>query len=343
MEDTALNWFTNYLLNREQYVYLDGFSSNKSKILFGVPQGSILGPLLFLIFINDLALFCKYFFPVLFADDTNLIATHHDLFTLINLVNNELGILANWFQSNKLTLNVKKCNFMIFRHPNKYYPKDSAKILINNTELTQVTRTKFLGVVIDEGLTWFHHIDLVCNRSMKMLGILRKICPLIHPSAHLTLYYSFLYPYFNYCNLVWAATFPTFLKKPLIIPKKFLRMISHSHRLAPSEPLFRRYSILPIDKLNIYQTHLFIHKFINKKEDLPDTFHNFFTFTTDIHSHVTRHSTYNLFLPPTRTNRHQFNLSFRGPRLWSDLSLPLRSIQSQPVFKKTIKEHLVST
>ena len=106
MEDTALNWFTNYLLNREQYVYLDGFSSNKSKILFGVPQGSILGPLLFLIFINDLALFCKYFFPVLFADDTNLIATHHDLFTLINLVNNELGILANWFQSNKLTLNV---------------------------------------------------------------------------------------------------------------------------------------------------------------------------------------------------------------------------------------------
>ena len=232
---------------------------------------------------------------------------------------------------------------MIFCHPNKYYPKDSAKIIINKTELLQVTSTKFLGVVIDEGLTWFNHIDLVCKRSMKMLGLLRKICPLVHSSAHLTLYYSFLYPYMNYCNLVWAATFPTYLNKPLIIQKKFLRMISHSHRYAPSEPLFRKYCILPIDKVNIYQTHLFIHKFINKKEDLPDTFQNFFIFTTDVHSHETRYSIFGLFLPSIRTKSHQFNIRFRGPRLWSDLSLPLRSISTLPVFKKTLKEHLVLT
>lgn len=108
MEGTALVWFRNYFINREQFVYLNGFFSKTSKISFGVPQGSILGPLLFLIYINDLFLCCDHFLPILFADDTNLIAVHEDFVTLIQHVNDELKILSNWFRTNKLTLNVKK-------------------------------------------------------------------------------------------------------------------------------------------------------------------------------------------------------------------------------------------
>ena len=213
VEDIALNWFKNYLLNRQQYVTFNGHSSAKSSILHGVPQGSILGPLLFLIYINDLALSCKYFFPVLFADDTTLIATHNNFNYLIDSVNNDLSSISKWFQLNKLTLNVKKCNFIIFCNINKSYPKDQAKLYINGIEMTQVKTTKFLGILVDERLDWTNHIDLVCKRLTKMMGILRKVCPFIHPSAHLTLYYSFLFPYLNYCNMVWAATSPTHLKK----------------------------------------------------------------------------------------------------------------------------------
>ena len=232
---------------------------------------------------------------------------------------------------------------MIFCNVNKLYPKEHAIIQINKTELTQVNSTKFLGIIIDEGLKWFQHIDLVCKRSNKMLGILRKVCPLIHSSAHLTLqaYYSFMFPFINYCNIVWAATHPTYLIKPLIIQKRFLRMISHSHRYAPSAPLFKRYSLLPIERINTYQTQMFLHKFKYKPEDLPDTFLKKITFTTDVHEHFTRHSNNSFFLSSIRTIRHKFNLSFRGPKLWSELSLSLRSITSQSVFKKHLKQHHV--
>ncbi len=285
---TALNWFKNYLTNREQFVHLNGLSSKKSKILFGVPQGSILGHLLFLIYINDMPMMCKKFLPILLADDTNLKATREDFSILIKCTNDELSSIAHWLNLNKLTLNVKKCNFMIFCNINKYYPKELAKILINGNEILQVHSTKFLGVVLDERLSWSKHIDLVSTRSMKLLGILRKVLPLIHHSAHSTLYFSFLFPHLNYCNIVWAATYPTYLKKLLLLQKRFLRLISHSTRYAPSAPLFVKYQLLSVDKMNTYLTCLFIHKFIYRKQDLPITFHKFFIPITDIHSHQTR-------------------------------------------------------
>lgn len=259
---------------------------------------------------------------------------------LIERVNEELSSVAHWFQLNKLTLNVKKCNFMIFCNTNKYYPRELAKILINGVEILQVQSTKFLGVMLDERLNWSTHIDLVCKRSTKMLGILRKVCPLIHSSAYLTLYYSFLFPYINYCNIVWAATYPTYLKKLFILQKRFLRMISHSSRYAPSAPIFSKYQLLPIDKVNVFQTCLFLHKFIYRKQDL--TFNNFFISTSDVHTYQTRLCNSSLFLPFSRTSSHQFNISFRGPKLWNKLSLSLRSMPSYFLFKMQLKALLVS-
>ncbi len=111
---------------------------------------------------------------------------------------------------------------------------------------------------------------------MKMHGISRRVCSLIHPSDHSTLFYSFIYPYLNYCGIVWAATYLSYLNKLLMIQKRFLKTIFHANRFATSAPLFRKYSLLPIDKLNDSQTCLFIFKFLNCKQDLPVTFHNFF-------------------------------------------------------------------
>ena len=174
-----------------------------------------------------------------------------------------------------------------------------------------------------------------------MLGILRKVCPLIHSSAYLTLYYSFLFPFINYCNIVWAATYPTYLNKLRVIQKKYLRFISHSNRYAPSAPLFKKYKVLPIDKVNVYQTCLLMHKFIYRKQDLPDTIQNLFIPTSHVHTYQTRHSNNSLLLPRTRTSRHQFNITFRGPKLWSELGAPLRSMSSYSAFKKHLKKFLL--
>ena len=137
-------------------------------------------------------------------------------------------------------------------------------------------------------LNWKQQIDTVCKKSMKMLGILRKICPFVLPSSHLTLYYSLIFPHISYCNIVWAATCPSFLTQILIIQKRFVRMISQSNRYEPSAPLFIKYSLLPIDKVNILQTCLFMFKFKKCKQDIPSSFHNFFQLTSDIHSYPTR-------------------------------------------------------
>ncbi len=249
---------------------------------------------------------CNNLLLLLFADNTSLIAVHDDFNSLIAYVNEELCTVSKWFQINKLTLNVKKCNFMIFCNKNKSYPKEEAKLLINGTEISQVPHTKILGVIIDDGQNWNYHINQVCKRSVKMLGLLRKVCPLIHSSAHLTLYYSFP---FSYINIVWAATYPTYLNKLLIIRNRFLRMIFQSTRHEPSAPLFRKYSIWPIHKLNIFRSGLYMHKFIKNKQDLPETFHNFFILSSYNHSYQTRHRN-DLHLPLCRTSSHQFNISF---------------------------------
>ena len=342
LQDVALKWFSNYLMDREQYVSINGCLSTKSKIPVGVPQGSILGPLLFLIYINDLAMTCNKFLPILFADDTNLIASHSDLNTLVEHVNEELLEVSRWFQLNKLTLNIKKCNFMIFSNINKTFPEDKPRVLINGTEICQVPYTKFLGVIIDDHLNWKQHIDVVCMKSMKMLGILRKICPFVLPSSHLTLYYSLLFPHINYCNIVWAATFPTYLTKLLIIQKRFLRMITHSNRYEPSAPLFIKYSLLPIDKVNVFQTCLFMFKFDKCKEDIPCSFHNFFRVNSDIHSYPTRQRD-DFELPLCRTSKHKSFIKFRGPHLYNSLNASLKSSLSLSIFKKLLKQNLISS
>ncbi len=165
-----------------------------------------------------------------------------------------------------------------------------------------------------------------------MLGILRRVCSLIYPFAHLTLYYSFIYPYLIYCNIVWAATYRSHLNKLLTIQKWFLRTIPHDNRFAPSAPILRKYSLLPIDKLNDFQTCLFIFKFLNCKQDLPVT----------IHTYPTRHSSH-LYLPFCPTSSHQSDFKFRGPKSWNTLTLTLRSTSAQPAFKKQLKDYLIST
>lgn len=340
VDDVALLWLSNYISDREQFVYINGISSKKTKIICGVPQGSILGPLLFLIYINDLASSCNHLLPILFADDTNLVASHQNFKSLIQCVNAELSIVSKWFEVNKLTLNVSKCNFMVFSNINRNYDTEDAAVFINGQQIPQVSSTKFLGVMVDCNLTWNDHINLVCSRSMKTVGILRKVLPFIHPTSHLTLYYSLLFPYLNYCNIVWAATFSSYTSKLLLIQKRFLRMISHSNYYEPSAPLFRQYSLLTMEKLNIYQTCLFIFKVLNHKQSLPVSLSNLFNLFSDSHSYQTRHRD-NFVLPYCRTSKHQCCITFRGPQLWNSLPQSLKIIKSLTSFKKMLKEHLI--
>ena len=169
----ALSWFKSYLSCRTQYVTYDGSESNRQMIKCGVPQGSILGPLLFLIYINDLCTVCKNIIPVLFADDTNLFSSGLDATGIQDGVNHDLAIITEWLKANKLSLNIKKTHYMCFSAKNKVKPDISFKI--DGEIIAEVTSSKFLGVIIDDKLNWKDHVSFVCRKVARGLGIIIKV------------------------------------------------------------------------------------------------------------------------------------------------------------------------
>ena len=159
----AHDWILSYLTGRKQFVEYNGSKSKILDVKCGVPQGSNLGPLLFLVYINDLAFVSPELFAVLFADDSNFFCTGRDLPTVFKKVNYELNAIVDWLNANKMSLNVEKTHFMIF-HPKgkKIHHSESIKIMGSN--ISEVKFTKFLGVMIDCLLTWKNHIDYICSK-----------------------------------------------------------------------------------------------------------------------------------------------------------------------------------
>jgi retron-type reverse transcriptase len=162
----ALDWIRNYLSDRYQFVEYNGFQSSSNEIKCGVPQGSILGPLFFLLYINDICNVSSILNFILFADDTNLFLSHNDLSFMRNTINSELLKLSEWFKANKLSINVQKSSYMIFKTRQKRYIPEFS-IEINNTKIKRVNEVVFLGVVLDENLSWKPHISHISRKISK--------------------------------------------------------------------------------------------------------------------------------------------------------------------------------
>ena len=219
-------------------------------VTIGVPQGSVLGPLLFLLYINDLSTVPKSCLSVLFADDTNVFVTGKHTEEMSAELNEDLQKNCEWLRCNKLSLNVLKTNYMIFTSKNKTV--NDLDIKINNTEIERVYTTKFLGVYIDAQLSWKRHIEYTCSKLSKCTGIFLKARKKLHKSALISLYYSFAYPYFIYCNQVWGNTYSTNLEKVVLTQKRLVRIITCSHYRAHTEPLLLANRLLSIKDINQY-------------------------------------------------------------------------------------------
>ena len=215
----ANDWIKSYLSNRKQFVQVNNIRSDLLDILCGVPQGSILGPKLFILYINDICNVSDLMRFILFADDTNIFRSGCNLNVLANEISEELGKLQVWFNVNKLSLNIQKTNYMLFGR-NMSLSSSELSIQINGKDIEKVHCTKFLGVLIDSKLNWYDQINRVSDKVSKCLAIMYKAKALLDKNALLTIYNTLFLPYLTYCCEIWANTYKTKLQGLFIKQKK---------------------------------------------------------------------------------------------------------------------------
>ena len=216
--------FSSYINERYQSVVYNGCESEHKYIRCGVPQGSILGPLLFLIHINDLPFVTNLFMPILFADDNNLFCTGRNIDLLVNEINDEISKVYSWVKANKLSLNIDKTNFMLFTP--KCFSSTMGNILIDGHPISEVWETKFLEVIIENNLTWSAHIQYTGRNISKGIGVMAKARKVFEQNTLLSFYNSLILPYLNYCIHVWGKAYNTHLNHLITMQNKAVRLIA---------------------------------------------------------------------------------------------------------------------
>lgn len=332
----ALDWFTSYLTDRQQQVLCNGNYSKFLPIKFGVPQGSILGPLLFLIYINDLPNSSKLLHYILFADDTNVFLSNASYEQLFEVANAELKLASEWFRANKLSLNLSKTNFILFRSNKKQLPLTTMDIIIDDKIIPLVESTKFLGVYIDQHLKWKKHIEEINKKITKNVGILKRISYVIPSHILINLYFTLVYPYINYCNIIWTSTYNTNLKNLIISHKKAVRVISKSPLNCHTKPLFTKYNLLNIMQLRFMQTCEFMYKYHNNL--LPISFSSYFSLVEHTITMRHKHDYRSIY---ARTNTRKMSIRFQGPASWNSLPISIRSSLCYRQFRCSLRAHTV--
>lgn len=337
----ALDWFISYLSNRNQVVTVNGVQSELLSISCGIPQGSVLGPILFLLYINDFHKCSKLFDFHLFADDANLFYENKNVSVLETTVNAELNRVYDWLCANMLSLNIQKSNYVIFHPPQRNIRNLNINLMINEVQMKRESCVTYLGVLIDSTLSWKNQVEYVSKKIRRSIGILCKLRYFVTKDILINLYYALIYPFLIYGLISWGNTYESNLKPIYTLQKRALRIITFSAFDHPSSPLFKSLGITKFFDLVTYHIAVLMYKYHNSL--LPSAFNCFFMKISQVHSYNTRlavKQTY--YLPNARTNYGMFNIRFKGPKVWNDLDENIKGF-SLPSFKNKLKQSFLES
>jgi hypothetical protein len=327
----VLSWFRSYLQCRKQYVCMNGTSSIPQTISCGVPQGSILGPLLFILYVNDIANCSNILRFILFADDTNLFYSNKNIVELMYILNTELQKLSMWF--------CVKTKYILFGY--KHIPKDknSFALCLDTNVLERVENIKFLGVHIDCKLNWKKHITHIQTKIAKGLGIMTRVRFILPRNVMLMLYHTLIYPYLVYCNIVWGSAKFSALNKLLLQQKRAVRLCTGSHFRQSSSPLFKRLRLLKINEINRLHTAIFMFRLKNNM--LPISCIKLVTLPLTKCTYETRTRHY-FKIENYRTCIRELSIAVRGPKLWDSLPNYIKNLCTIGTFKMSLTALYIS-
>ena len=352
IKDKELLWFENYLKNRQQFVTVNQEKSTYKYISKGVPQGSILGPLLFLIYINDLAS-CTSLFTLLFADDTSFLISGKNLQEVIDQLNSELHKICYWFRTNELCLHPQKTKFMIFTKNNAILNHEEININLNYNnynesrpdlihKLTSSPTIKFLGVIIDPRLDFKKHIESIHSKISKSLFAINAAKNILSKEVLLMLYKSLVHCHLLYCNQIYTSASVSSLKKIVIQQKKAIRIVTNSKYNSHTVPLFKHHEILPLDEEGKFSKIIFMYDYIHGR--LPHSFDGLWITNYQRGGDDRELRNANLFdIPFIRLESFKSFPMAEIPRVWNDTVIANNIDENvrRKIFSKNIKKFLL--
>ena len=337
------NWFRSFLTERYQFTTVSNQSSTKSKISHGVPQGSVLGPLLFLVYINDLNKAIIHNQVHHFADDTNFLITGKSLKKINKYVNHDLRLLCHWLRANKISLNASKTEIIIFKRKNKQIQKH-LNFRVSGQKIEITNSVKYLGIQLNDSLTWKTHLISLLPKLNRAIGLLSKIRCYTPKYLLKTIYYSLFNCHLIYACQVWGHEKSALFRKIENLQDKALRIINFLPNNCPISGTYEKLNILKLRDFIRLQNALFVKKCL--EGEIPSPFKNFFEKSQIIHE--TRTSIKNcVTVPVVETETYGTNsIKFQAINTWNELqqttNVDLTELEYAEA-KQKITEHLMST
>lgn len=333
LSTNTTNWFRSYLMNRCQVTAIENNLSSCQPVPLGVPQGSILGPLLFLIYVNDLPNFIEKCEISLYADDTVIHCSSTSVTEIEVNLNSDLARVADWLNNNHLTLNSTKSKFMLIGSAQKLKSCNEIVLMVNDTELDHADTMKYLGVTFNRNLTWSNHVENLIKKINQRIGLLRRVKHLIPQRECITLYNTLILPLMDYGNLVWGDKENiTLMDSVQVCQNKTAKIIlglpSHSSASAALQSL----DWIPLNLRRKFNRCIYVYKYLHNLIDFDFQLQ----LNADVHDHNTRRRK-DFHLPRVKRKWGKQRFTYHALQDWNSLNQHIRESTSLSLFKNNLK------